>query len=406
MLDHQTRALVAQAFQEFSRRNFSAAELLSRHLIDQAPRQPEGYDLLGMVLGSLGHRQKAIDAFQKALILDPKFRPAQENIYSAAAMPDLPKLPPGPRYLVLKSWGFGFWTDVANVLAGLLLAEISQRTPVTHWGSNSRFGDDSGGDAFLHFFEPVSDVTLASLAEGDERAIFPPKWSRENLLMEDKDRWNPSIPRLGGIYYIHRPEPIAVSDHFIGVSDLLPWIPRDHAMHGMPLDEVWRYLVDKYLKPVAALRGAVEAFASQHLNGAVQAVNVPGSEKQLESADVEQANRELHERLATLDAATRILLLTDDARSVEEYRARYGERLLLPSEARAAVAVGDDRVTMGRESVVDAYLAMRCSSFLGHGGSYVSAMISVLKNWPPQACTILGAHAFNQRNAYVYLDQA
>lgn len=44
------------------------------------------------------------------------------------------------RYLLIKSWGFGFYSDVIAVLGSLLLAEITHRTPVVHWGKNSLFG--------------------------------------------------------------------------------------------------------------------------------------------------------------------------------------------------------------------------------------------------------------------------
>ncbi|MCR2600326.1 hypothetical protein NSP09_24715, partial [Salmonella enterica] len=57
------------------------------------------------------------------------------------------------RYLVIKSWGFGFWSDVSQVLGSLLLAEITGRTPVTHWGRNSLFNDGSNRDSFALYFE-------------------------------------------------------------------------------------------------------------------------------------------------------------------------------------------------------------------------------------------------------------
>ncbi|MBS0660500.1 MAG: hypothetical protein JSR82_19945 [Verrucomicrobia bacterium] len=404
MLDPKIRPLAAQAFQEFSRHNFSAAELLCRQLIDVAPKQPEGYDLLGMVLGSLGHRQKAIEAFQQALIVAPGYAQAMDNLYTAAAM-DLPPKPPTPRYLVIKAWGFGFWADVAHVLAGLLLCECTGRTPVVHWGANSQFADDSGAEAFRHFFQPVSDVELSSLAAQTELALFPAKWTHENLLRDDENRWDTTIPRLGGIYYFHRAEPVLVSDHFIAVVDLLPYIPRTHELHGQPLDLVWHYLVTKYLKPQPDLQARIDAFAATHLEGKnVQAVHVPGSITQSEEVNAEELAKLYEPLLAALDPAAPILLLADELRTVNEFKARFGERLILTDEATAAPPDTDERVALGRTAVIDTFLALRCARFLGHNGSYFSAFVSVLRNWPPGACRLLGPAVLNQRDVLLYLD--
>lgn len=404
MLDPQVRPLAAQAFQEFSRHNFSAAELLCRQLIDVAPKQPEGYDLLGMVLGSLGHRQKAVEAFQQALIVAPDYKQAMDNLYTAAAMSEPPK-PPTPRYLVIKAWGFGFWADVAHVLAGLLICECTGRTPVVHWGANSQFVDDSGAEGFRQFFQPVSEVELATLAEQKNLTLFPPKWTHENLLRDDDNRWDPTIPRLGGIYYFHRSEQVLVSDHFIAVVDLLPYIPRTHELHGQPLDLVWHYLVTKYLRPQPDLQAAIDAFAAAHLDGrGVQAIHVPGSITQGEEVDAAEIARLYEPLLAALDPAPRLLLLADELRTVSEFQARFGDRLLLTDAATKAPPDTDERVALGRTAVIDAFLALRCDRFLGHNGSYAAAFVSVLKNWPPGACRLLGAPVFNQRNVLVYLD--
>ena len=75
----------------------------------------------------------------------------------------------------IKSWGFGFWPNVSQVLGALLLAEATGRVPLVHWGRNSLFGDGSARDAFGHYFEPVSNVTLEDLATIPDANCFPPK---------------------------------------------------------------------------------------------------------------------------------------------------------------------------------------------------------------------------------------
>ena len=40
------------------------------------------------------------------------------------------------RYIVAREWGFGFWSDMGHILSVLLIAEITGRIPVIHWGNN------------------------------------------------------------------------------------------------------------------------------------------------------------------------------------------------------------------------------------------------------------------------------
>src|SRR5204863_5297276 len=98
----------------------------------------------------------------------------RENLMAARGMPK-PALPHGERYLLIKGWGFGFWADMAHVLGSLLLAEITDRVPLVHWGSESLFSDKSERDAFTHYFEPVSAVPLRQLARMQNASFFPPR---------------------------------------------------------------------------------------------------------------------------------------------------------------------------------------------------------------------------------------
>ncbi len=40
---------------------------------------------------------------------------------------------PSDRFLLIKSWGCGFWSDVDHVMGQLLVAEITNRIPVIYW---------------------------------------------------------------------------------------------------------------------------------------------------------------------------------------------------------------------------------------------------------------------------------
>ena len=116
------------------------------------------------------------------MVLDvrPDDRSAQLMIAQIAqrlGLDRLPSLQAGrDKFLLIKAWGFGFWSDMDHVLGGLLLAEITGRMPVVHWGRNSLFSDDPARNAFDEFFEPVSAMRIDDLIRADF-TYFPPKWS-------------------------------------------------------------------------------------------------------------------------------------------------------------------------------------------------------------------------------------
>ena len=126
--------------------------------------------------------------FSSVLTLAPEDRTARGMLKALQAELPLPP-PPAQRYLVIKSWGCGFCSDVTQVLGGLLLAEATGRIPVVHRGRNSLFGDGSAANAFHHYFEPVSNITLDDIARLRDAAFFPPKWSPQNLTAEDVSKW-------------------------------------------------------------------------------------------------------------------------------------------------------------------------------------------------------------------------
>src|SRR5215213_4962540 len=60
------------------------------------------------------------------------------------------------RFLLIKSWGKGFWSDVDHVLGALLAAEMTRRTPIVHWGDNCLFTAPGVDNAWAQFFEPIN----------------------------------------------------------------------------------------------------------------------------------------------------------------------------------------------------------------------------------------------------------
>ena len=331
--------------------------------------------------------EAAVDAFTVALPLAA----ARDNLELLAAEPPLPTRS-GPGFVLIKSWGYGFCAELAHLLGGLLLAEITGRTPVVHWGRRCLFSGD--GEGFTRFFAPVSDVGLETLTTLEGASLFPAGWSLETL---ERDR---PVARPGqgpaALEFLARPETILVCDQFLGVADLAPWIPPGHRLHGLSLPACFQALADAWLRPLPEIAAAVAAFRARHLEGGpVLAVHLRGSDKVLEVPDMDEANQHSLALFEAMPADWRILLLTDDARLAHRLRARHGERLVMTDCRRSAGATGihyhpgEDGPTLGREVLTDLLLALEADRFLGNGRSNVSALIATLRTAKGRESTLV-----------------
>lgn len=301
-----------------------------------------------------------------------------------------------PRFLLIKAWGCGFWSDMNHVLGCLLLAEITGRVPVTHWGRNSLFTDRSDADAFRLYFEPVSTFGVDDLRIPGA-SHFPGKWTADSLRRDNHAKWDGAGSRLHGSYYLRRRETIAVSDFYVHVPDLLRFIPSTHAWHGKRSDEVYRLLAEKYIRPRHEILAEIDEFHRLHMasRGPIIAVHVRGTDKFREpDYDI---SLETYFDIIDRDApGWPIFLMTDQAQYLEAFRARYGARVIFTEAHRSGgkTPVHHDRtadhVRLGVEVIKDAYLALRCQKFVGHGLSNPSCMVSVLKAWPEGGSTLLG----------------
>ena len=205
-----------------------------------------------------------------------------------------------------------------------------------------------------------------------------------------------------------RDEPVVVSDFHTGMKALLPWLPASHPLAGVSLQDAYRSLARKYLRPRPELLAEADRFAAAHFGGRpLIAVHVRGSDKVEEVSDLEDVLAEyfrvLDERLRARPEAG-IFLLTDDERVRAVYEQRYGARLVATTCARSSSNVGvhymanRDPARIGIEVMVDTYLAARCSEFIGLGYSNVSLYVSYLKAWPPGSCNLLDANAHEAWN--------
>jgi protein O-GlcNAc transferase len=403
----------AVAKQCFHQGNLAAAEIICRNILDVNPADADMLHLIGMIAHRVGMHDHAARYFLCALSAEPRHvaRDSLDAVRASALIGAPPqRRSSDAKYLVIKSWGYGFWSDVSQVLGALLLAEVTGRVPVVYWGGNSLFGDGSAANAFHNFFEPVSNVTLESIACLPGVSVFPPKWSLNNLFQENVNKWQGSYSRVAALYILARPETIAVCDFFVGVIDVVPWLAADHSMHGKPLVDVYRYLIKKYLRPRQVVVDECESFYEAHLGGShFVAFHARGTDKEIEDANLDKINRSNFAALETVDPAWKIFLLTDDANWVTRVKDAYGNRVITTDCYRVSGKTGihylyrDNRVRLGREVMADVYIACRADKFFGNGRSNVAAFIALFKDWNASDCILAAPSQLMGRNLFVHV---
>jgi len=414
-MNHRLAGFIHAASHNLGQGNLALAELICRQVLDEFGPNADALSLLGVTAYRLQLPVFAVKYLQAAMQLEAGNKVAAEFLPQAQAAADNSRIPdPGKQdFILIKSWGFGFWSDVDHVLGQLLLAEITGRTPVVHWGENSRFRDSNTDNAFECFFGPVSEYSVDDLASS-EYSFFPPKWNQRNLKQGEIDKWEGRYSRIAGLYLLGRSENVVVSDFHTLVRDLVPWIPEGHALHGKSTQSLYRYLFGKYLRLRPSIRDEIELFAAENMDGkAMLAVHVRGSDKIIEvkPETLEAINRSYEDEISNYLSAhsdTGIFLLTDSKAVVEEYSGRYGGRLVLTNSARSGDDTGvhfidhSSKEQIGREVIKDVYLASKCDYFIGNGRSNVSTSVLHLRNWKDNEYTLFGNSILEEINFFLH----
>lgn len=279
--------------------NLAVGEVICRKVLeDQAANTVAKY-LIGEVAARLGLVTAAMDCFRSAIDLDDKYLPT----LTVSAREGATEV--SPRFLLAKAWGFGFWSDVCNVLGALLLAEITDRTPIIHWGHSSRFSDGGPANSFRHYFVPFTSATIETIREMPTASIYPPKFTKDNLYDAELNKWKGTHSRLSGLYFLNRSEQIIVTDFYLGVADLMPWTPKHHPTCKSTIDATYRYLTNKYLRPRKEIADEVESFWSTHLKAPTVAVHVRGSDKAAEMPKLDAINLQYYNAIDLLPNSLR-----------------------------------------------------------------------------------------------------
>ncbi|MFT6581537.1 MAG: hypothetical protein ACJAU6_001975 [Alphaproteobacteria bacterium] len=358
----------------------------------------------GLAQCDAARRACPADAFSE---LAPQLNTLESALKS---MPD-PTPSPAPAYLLIKTWGYGFWSDIGHFVSALLLAELTGRIPVIHWGAGCRYTDAPDSDAFSTFFAPVNDWGLVDMRPlGPD--YYPEKWRGADLCADRFEQWFGLGGRRSGLYLLNRPEQVIVSDFYTQIFELTPWLARDHWLHGCNAHEVFARLYRKYFKLRSDIQADIDAFAARYIKGRpTLGVHVRNAEKASESARFQDDSDQITvqvEQYMQQDETLRLFLLTDSAQAVETYRARYGDRVFFTDSARAEGDVGvhvageGSRHQLGVEVITDTYLAAACDAFIGLGTSNLPCMVSVLKDWPAGAIHLIGDNRLLQENTLLH----
>lgn len=368
------------------------AELCAAMATHDAPQDAATWNLFAKVAIAARQRDVALRMAGRALEVDPYFKSAVKNRKAAEAL--APVRDSERRFLVIREWGAGFWSDVGFVVAGCLLARITGREPVVWWGDSSLFRGGAA-NAWERFFEPVSGAGIEACAG---LSTWPAKW-KGDATRAMINRWGGEESRLTGVHHMARDERVCVFDFYHDIYMMRHWLAAGDPLMGRPATAIVRAMTRECIKPRREHVEAAEKFARERLGAGAIAVHLRGLDKPGElGAELQESHEKAVARvdaLLTQAPAAKLLLLTDDAGVLARMQAKYGERLVTTDVIRATGETGlhlsrqHEGERLGREVLVDALIALHATHFVGLAGSNVSYYIAAMKDWG-ERCDLYG----------------
>jgi len=297
------------------------------------------------------------------------------------------------RFLLIKSWGCGFWSDVDHVMGQLLAAELTDRIPVVYWGTNSLYSESFKGNAFELYFEPISGYTVEELNQPGF-TYYPPIWNGKNLTMEDLDKVAWAYRNLGDM--MHSNANVLVSDTHYFIRPMLHYIPKSHWAYGMTAHQIYRCLFDKYIRLKPDIQEEIQQYYDEFMKNSkpLLGVHIRGGDKVREVENLSHLNKRYHQTIQNFIKQydiQKILLLTDCEEILTDFQKRYGQMVIFTDCKRGQINDTEnaphltnysERRRKGIEIIKDTYLAAMCDFFIGNGYSNVSYTVKRLKDWP------------------------
>ena len=302
---------------------------------------------------------------------------------------------PNDRFLLIKSWGCGFWSDVDHVMGQLLVAELTNRIPVVYWGTNSLYAESFKSNAFDLYFEPVSDYTVYDVIK-PQYTYFPPVWKYDNIMVEDLDKITWIYRNLGEM--MSSDADVVVSDVHYFIRPIINFITKDHWAYGMTAQQIYRGLFDKYIRLKPDIEQEIQDFFDKKLKEGTPllGVHIRGGDKIREVENLSHLNKRYHTEINSYTDKydiKKILLLTDCEEILDEFLKLYGSKVVFTDCRRGAINATDNAPHLqdytnkrrkGIEIIKDTYLASKCDFFIGNGYSNVSYTVKRLRDWPEE----------------------
>lgn len=302
------------------------------------------------------------------------------------------------RYLIIKPWGFGFWSDVHDIWGKLLLAEITNRVPIVIWGEDSLYSLGQNYNSFEQYYLPVSDCTVGDVVN-DKFTYYPLTWKFTNIFHIDPKKFLKTYRDVPS--FINCEANVLVSDTYHYAYEFMPYLKPDHPTYGLSEDDVYRYINQKYLRVQPDIAQEIDEFYHAHMEtGPILAAHIRGGLPMINVPKWSEVNAQYpHEIECYLlnHPSARIFLMTDDQTIFEQYKEMYGDILIYTDCTRKTssdtielcLKAYPDRRRKGIEIIKDSYLAARCDSFIGNWGSGVSRAINRLKHWEKDKIKLL-----------------
>lgn len=299
------------------------------------------------------------------------------------------------KFLLIKSWGCGFWSDIDHVMGQLLVAELTNRVPIVYWGTNSLYGESFKTNAFELYYEPVSKYTVYDAIK-PQYTYYPPVWRYNNIMVEDLDKITWMNRNLGEM--MNSDANVLVSDVHYFIRPIINFITKEHWAYGMTAHQIYRGLFDKYMKLKQDIKLEIDEFYDEKIKGQgpILGVHIRGGDKVREVENLSRFNKRYYTEIDNFIKRYRInkiLLLTDCTEILEEFIKKYDSKVIFTDCRRGAINATENAPHLqeytlkrrkGIEIIKDTYLGSRCDFFIGNGYSNVSYTVKRLKDWPEE----------------------
>ncbi|HEY5583465.1 MAG TPA: O-fucosyltransferase family protein [Ruminiclostridium sp.] len=339
------------------------------------------------------------------------------------------------RFLLIKAWSCTLWGDIDHVLSQLLIAELTNRSPVIYWPTHCLHNGVVHTNGFELYFEPISNYTIFNITK-PEYTYYPPIWDADNLLVDDQNKETWVYRNIGD--FIGSNANVVIGDVYYNVYELIPFIKKNHPAYGMNIEQTYHYLFSKYIKVKADIEMEIQNYYNSYIKDKhpVLAVHVRRIDKEMvfdtrksdkyrnqywnkyykknpkkpterkeklnglfRKGKAKQPNGAYHMEIRKyIDKhnVKKIFLLTDCEETIKEYQKKYGDMLIFTTckrmkEGDAVSQMENPMIKRSRgiEVIKDTYIASKCEFFIGNDYSNLSHAVTRIKDWTDKSVKLL-----------------